>query len=415
MAEATSYSLSRYLSSPYWESSSTPSAALGRSPSQTPPFAWDLPAISLPYFPVFRYVSRRLAEKKLYLALIITDNGSVCLPAWPISNVAQDAFVRIARKAYCKFSHIPSWLRSIAESSIARRSKSRLVAASSDSYLIRRSIIQHEIIYSSEGLALLTVDHVYTFKNLLIETERSLLQTNATYTEFSIHVYLLRRINSIYTGRKPSVAYIKRAYDALFDESTLKKVCRLYSLTFHEPGLQGLNPDLDKGLPPLPELDSPSVDACRHEVFELESPSVDKPGYGEMITQLVNSQTGKTQHEGGIFELHSPLTTVQMPDFIQKLESNSFSNTDDQASRRVDETRVIAYPEVPLLSRFPKAPPRPPLITPSNSVDIRRTICSRCLAEIEKPQSVHCNQEMTMLLSPEWESFRKIGLGILKA
>lgn len=409
MSEAVPYCLSRYLSSP---TCGTPAASpdLGKPlRSHSPPFQWDLPSTCTPFFPVLRYVSRILAERGLYLALIISHHGNICLPAWPVSKSAQATFIRIARKAYCRFPLIPPWMRSLAKSSTVRDSSARLEAMASDDYLIRRSIVQHELIFSSESLTLLSADHIYTFKKLLTEPRKD---HELIYTDFAPHVHLLHRINQIYTGRKPTLAYLRRAHDIDLDERALAHVCRLYQSIFNQPGVQAYDPNSDKRLPSLPEDTSPSIGEVRSDVYELESPIV-----GQSPDQVYELESPKfLEHQSHVVELGTESISIQLPEFLQQIESSSFTDQAYQERLPENDNTTVAYPKVPRLHDFSKAPPPlpPRLVIPSSPTDIVRTICSRCLAEVENPKSLHNSQDMTMVLSPEWESFREIGLGLLK-
>jgi hypothetical protein len=76
--------------------------------------------------------------------------------------------------------------------------------------LIRRSLIQNSILFTSEGLTLLALDHVYTFKCQLHTYSRTLSPTDLTAA-----VDELRRLVLAQCGRRITKGYLMRAYDWL--------------------------------------------------------------------------------------------------------------------------------------------------------------------------------------------------------
>jgi hypothetical protein len=76
--------------------------------------------------------------------------------------------------------------------------------------LIRRSLQQNEILFSSEGLTLLSLDHVYTFKCTLHTYSRTLSPYDLT-----LSVDELRRLVLAQQGRRITKGYLMRAYELL--------------------------------------------------------------------------------------------------------------------------------------------------------------------------------------------------------
>jgi hypothetical protein len=76
--------------------------------------------------------------------------------------------------------------------------------------LIRRSLQQNEILFSSEGLTLLSLDHVYTFKCTLHIYSRTLSPYDLT-----LSVDELRRLVLAQRGRRITKGYLMRAYEWL--------------------------------------------------------------------------------------------------------------------------------------------------------------------------------------------------------
>jgi len=76
--------------------------------------------------------------------------------------------------------------------------------------LIRRSIAQNEILFSSEGLTLLSIDHVYTFKCQLNIYSRTLSPFDLTLSVDELHRLVLAQ-----HGRRITKGYLMRAYEWL--------------------------------------------------------------------------------------------------------------------------------------------------------------------------------------------------------
>jgi len=76
--------------------------------------------------------------------------------------------------------------------------------------LIRRSLEQNEVLFSSEGLTLLSLDHVYTFKCTLHAYSRTL-----SPFDYTLSVDELRRLVLAQRGRRITKGYLMRAYEWL--------------------------------------------------------------------------------------------------------------------------------------------------------------------------------------------------------
>lgn len=76
--------------------------------------------------------------------------------------------------------------------------------------LIHRSLTQNEVIFSSEGLTLLSLDHVYTFKCHLHTYSRTL-----TPSDLTAAVDELRRLVLAQNGRRITKGYLMRSYEWL--------------------------------------------------------------------------------------------------------------------------------------------------------------------------------------------------------
>ncbi|KAL8728002.1 MAG: hypothetical protein Q9166_005673 [cf. Caloplaca sp. 2 TL-2023] len=255
-------------------------------------------------------------------------------------------------------------------------------ARPSDAYLTRRSLVQHEIIFGGEGLTLLSVDHIYTFKQQLL----TLSNTDLFDVDYQKHmrscVQLLRRIDNTYRGVKLSKSYLVRAYNIDLPHSILREVCKAYSLEYGENGVRGVSLEADQSIPQLPELESPIDSHPTYPLPEIESPT-------------------DPQSMGHLRKVHFSTPAAEFSTPIPDIESPSIEAGDIDMGSPSDYLKIGAtYPKVP-------SPIRAPYSSPSNSdlSVVTTTICSRCLVTIEEPV-VSYGQEMTMLMGSEWENFR---------
>jgi len=74
--------------------------------------------------------------------------------------------------------------------------------------MIRRSLNQNSVIFSSEGLALYALDHLYTFKSQLYTYSRSLSPYALECAVDELHRLVLAQ-----HGRRLTKGYLMRAYD----------------------------------------------------------------------------------------------------------------------------------------------------------------------------------------------------------
>lgn len=184
--------------------------------------------------PVLEYISRKLQEKYFHITLIISRTASdiTLIPASPLTAKARTVLSKLIPKATQRFPAGKSWLDAL--------SQEPLDACPHSSYLRRRSIIQNEVLFSSEGLTILNIDHVYTFKRHLPTISSPPTRTLPATPEDSIEasVHHLHRITSTYGGRPLTKAYILRAYDHLYvDEDVLRRVSAAYEGKYGKQGI----------------------------------------------------------------------------------------------------------------------------------------------------------------------------------
>ena len=119
-------------------------------------------------------------------------------------------------------------------------------AYKSNSYIIRRSILQHEIIFSGEGLTLLSIDHIYTLKQLLCTLAKKEWVSYSRQVCLFSCVHLFHRINTIYNGINVTKGYIARVYpETALQEAALDEVLAEYGANSCEASIRDVTSDLD--------------------------------------------------------------------------------------------------------------------------------------------------------------------------
>lgn len=221
----------------YFDSDATESVTSQEStafPPVLPSFHWDLQTTSKPMIPAFQYISHKLCQRELSVALIISDHEPYAIPVWPLPRKSQLIFAKIIRKACKKFGLQPSWLTAVA--SVCNKNLPKVFEAyQPDSYIVRRSIVQNDIIFSddSQGLTLLCMDNIYTFKQLLCTLSKPDWVANSRAVCLSSCVHLLQRINEVYTDPKLSRGYLARVYKEVeFKEEAFAEVTSAFSTNY---------------------------------------------------------------------------------------------------------------------------------------------------------------------------------------
>ena len=211
-------------------------------------FHWDLQSTCKHMIPAFNYISHNLAEQGLQVALIISEHGPYLIPVWHLPRKSQIAFTRIVRRACARYKIVPGWMTAIASVSSKKDLHKIFEAYKPDAYLIRRSILQNQIIYTTEGLTLLSIDHVYTLKQLLCTLSKKQWISYSRQVCLSSCAHLLHRINTIYKGTKFSKGYMNRVYKEIpLKEAALDEVMTEYNLSFSAASIRDVPSELNFG------------------------------------------------------------------------------------------------------------------------------------------------------------------------
>lgn len=271
-------------------------------------FQWDLQATCNSMIPAFQYISRKLSERELSVALIISDHDPYVIPVWPLPRKSQIILAQIIRKAVRKFSLKPSWLTAVASASSKRLIK-LFESHCQDAYIIRRSIIQNELIFSEEGLTLLNIDHIYTFKQLLCTLSKKDWVPNARDVCLSSCVHLLHRTNEVYTDPKLCRGYLARVYTEIdFQKSSFDEVNAAYDVNYCTASIKDvtmLEPDYS-ALSDI-ALDFASDNMTKHEHEEHHELDANTPKKSNPVAELPDNSLPIPEEE-----IISPVETVDL-------------------------------------------------------------------------------------------------------
>ena len=275
---------------------------------------WDLPSICKPISPAFHYISQRLAKHGLQISLILSHHEPFFIPIWPLPRKSQIIFTGIVRNARARFNMPCSWMTALASVSSKRDLPKIFETHKPNEYIIRRSILQQEIIFFTEGLTLLSIDHVYTLKQLLCSLSKRDRGSYSRETCLSSCVELLHRINSIHKGIRFSKGYIARVYQEIpLQETALDEVMAEYDANFCTARIRDIAAELDFGV----FADEKSDPRPAISVAERQDVSTNRTGVpDEIMTPLLDvdlSTLHSWEAETVDINLISPVTVTYPP------------------------------------------------------------------------------------------------------
>jgi hypothetical protein len=127
------------------------------------------------------------------------------IPIDPIQPQSWRVLEQAMAKASRKFSLGQSWTDALSRSQYERQA---------NEYLVKQSILQNEVVFSQEGLTLLNMDRIYTFKRRMCILSSRPFSRNDDQAMSSC-VQLLHRIVADFNGRPFSKAFFHRVYEQL--------------------------------------------------------------------------------------------------------------------------------------------------------------------------------------------------------
>ena len=213
------------------------------SPPLSPDFSLDPESVTVSLIPALDYISSKLQQRMMHVTLLVgrgkpfptgSSSDLMVIPIASLDNQLWKTLYRIVEKGARKFSMGRSWT-----DALSRSQRERQV----NEYLIQQSIMQNEVIFSSEGLTLLNMDRIYTFKRrLCILSHRDSIPDS--YIDSCVE--LLHRTILDFQGRPFSKAFFHRVYEQLdVGDELLARVANAYKAKYDQEGIV---------LPPRPAL-----------------------------------------------------------------------------------------------------------------------------------------------------------------
>ncbi|CDM27075.1 hypothetical protein DTO013E5_4260 [Penicillium roqueforti] len=184
------------------------------SPPLSPEFSFDSETVTPSLIPALEYISAKLQQRLMHVTLLIgrgkpypTGQASdlMIIPIHSIEPQAWRVLERAIAKGSRKFSLGPSWTDALSRSQYERQA---------NDHLVKQSILQNEVIFSQEGLTLLNMDRIYTFKRRMCILSTRPFSCNGGQSMSSC-VRLLHRIVADFAGRPFSKAFFYRVYEQL--------------------------------------------------------------------------------------------------------------------------------------------------------------------------------------------------------
>ncbi|KAJ5486559.1 hypothetical protein N7530_000859 [Penicillium desertorum] len=184
------------------------------SPPLSPEFSFDSETVTPSLLPALEYISSKLQQRMMHVTLLIgrgkpyptgQPSDLMIIPIHTIEPQAWRVLERAIAKGSKKFSLGPSWTDAISRSQYERQA---------NDHLVKQSILQNEVIFSQEGLTLLNMDRIYTFKRrMCILSTRPFSHNNEQ--SMSSCIRLLHRIVADFSGRPFTKAFFHRVYEQL--------------------------------------------------------------------------------------------------------------------------------------------------------------------------------------------------------
>lgn len=232
----------------YVPSSPTRLTAEMISPPLSPSFNFDSETLPPSIYPALEYISAKLQQKMMHVTLLVgrgkpyptgQPSDLMVIPITQLDTQGTRTLFRAVAKAASKFSLGQSWTDALTRSQLEQ---------AANEYIIHQSIMQNDVVFSREGLTLLNVDRIYTFKRRLCILSHRSSAPEDTY--IASCVQLLHRTIADFHGRPFSKAFFHRVYEQLdVRDDLLTLVANTYKKEFSQEGIV---------LPPRPRAEHSS-------------------------------------------------------------------------------------------------------------------------------------------------------------
>lgn len=207
------------------------------SPPLPSDFTFDSETVTLSTLPALEYISTKLQQRMMHVTLLVgrgkpyptgEPSDLMIIPITPLDAPSWRILERVIAKGAKKFSLGQSWSDALNRSQYERQA---------NEYLVQQSILQNEVVFSQEGLTLLNMDRIYTFKRrLCILSNKPFSRTDDQ--SVSSCVKLLHRLIADFQGRPFSKAFFHRVYEQLdVRDGLLTAVATAYKITHNQEAI----------------------------------------------------------------------------------------------------------------------------------------------------------------------------------
>lgn len=184
------------------------------SPPISPDFSFDSETLVPSLLPALEYISSKLQQRMMHVTLLVgrgkpypigQASDLMIIPITHLDPQSWRVLERAIAKGSKKFSLGQGWTEALNRSQYERQA---------NEYLVHQSIMQNEVVFSQEGLTLLNMDRIYTFKRRLCILSNQPFSRAADQSMASC-VKLLHRLVADVQGRPFSKAFFHRIYEQL--------------------------------------------------------------------------------------------------------------------------------------------------------------------------------------------------------
>lgn len=238
--------------------------------------------------------------------------------------------------------------------------------------VVHRSILQNELLFSSEGLTVLSLDHLYTFKSALAQYAASMHEPGSDFRLENAVDELRRYVLSSSGGRRRLLkSALLRSYEWLgpvSDEAlsgVMKMYCRAYGGAAKETGIED---DLTRDIPPTPPPKddarlarpvtsaAPCLPASNEDSYPENWPLVHRPSSlmaGEGISDMPETPVVEQDTKVSIDNLKAGATVTE-----NDTDKTPTKTTDKVEVQDTPITTTEAPPEIVLQHPIARSPPR---------------------------------------------------------
>lgn len=180
----------------------------------SPDVTFESEAIVPSVLPALEYVSSKLQQRNMHVTLLVghgkpspTTQASdlMVIPVTELDQASYRVLERALTKSTRRFSLAQNWSEALSRSHYERHA---------NDYLLQQSILQNEVVFSQEGLTLLNMDRIYTFKRRLCLLSSGPNPRPEDQVMLSC-VRHLRRLMGDFQGRSFSKSFFHRVYEHL--------------------------------------------------------------------------------------------------------------------------------------------------------------------------------------------------------